>query len=98
MPTFQRTETVDARQFTGGKENGLDIALWVNAQGKLTETRAEYMPEIKAAMKDHPEYVRIRNYVFRTSVYQGDWVILRQDGRFDHLRPQEFEAAGYKQV
>lgn len=97
MGTFQRTETVDARQFTGGLENGTNLALWVNANGQSTETRASWH-EASIGQYKVPERVRIRSYLFRTDVYVGDWIILQQDGTFDHMRPEAFDASGFKQV
>jgi len=98
MGTFQRTETVDARQFTGGLENGTNLALWVNSQGQLTETRAEYHDAIKIGSRTLGERVRIRTYNWRESAFVGDWVILKQDGSFAHMSDQEFLEAGYSQV
>jgi hypothetical protein len=98
MGTFQRTETVDARQFTGGLENGTNLALWVNEHGQLTETRAFYYEGIKETRNNNPEHIRVRTYAFRVDVYIGDWIILKQDGTFDVMRPQEFAASGFTQV
>jgi hypothetical protein len=98
MGTFQRTETVDARQFTGGVENGTSLALWVNSKGQLTETRAEWHDGIKETRLNRPEYVNVRTYNWREHVYVGDWIILKQDGTFDHMRHQDFVAAGFIQV
>ncbi len=98
MGTFQRTETVDARQFTGGVDNGSNLALWVNSNGQLTETRAEWMDAIKVGAKTLGERVRIRTYSWRESCFVGDWIILKQDGSFDHMSEQAFIEAGYVQV
>lgn len=98
MGTFQRTETIDARQFTGGKENGTNLAMWVNSNGQLTETRAEWFDAINVHRRTNPEFVYIRTYTWRERVYVGDWVILKQDGTFDHMRDQDFQAAGYVQA
>jgi hypothetical protein len=98
LGTFQKTETVDARQFTGGKENGTNLSLWVNSNGHLTEARAEWHDELKAAGYITPERVRLRSYTLRENAYVGDWIILRQNGLFDHMRDQEFIVAGYVQV
>lgn len=98
LGTFQKTETVDARQFTGGLENGTNLALWVNSNGHLTEARAEWHNEIKNITHTLPERVRLRSYTLREYAYVGDWIILRQNGIFDHMRDQEFKAAGYVQV
>ena len=97
MGTFQRTETVDARQFTGGKQNGTDLALWVNQNGQLTETRAEWYNSITAYNRTTPEFVYVRTYSWRERVYIGDWIIWKQDGTFEHMRDQDFVAAGYKE-
>jgi len=95
VPTFQKTETVDARQFKGGKQNGTDLALWVNSNGQLTETRAKWVSE----NPNFPEFIALRTntYTYKKNVFVGDWIILKQDGEFDAMRPQEFEAE-YKQV
>lgn len=98
MPTFQKTETVDARQFTGGVQNGTDLALWVNTHGQLTESRAEWRDAISVRTHAIPEIVRFRTYEYRTDMYVGDWIIRRQDGHFEHMRPEEFAASGYVQV
>jgi hypothetical protein len=100
MGTFQRTETVDARQFTGGKQNGTDLALWVNSNGQQTETRAEWFDALKAYTKSRntPEFIYVRSYTWRERVYVGDWIIWKQDGTFDHMRDQDFIAAGYVQA
>jgi hypothetical protein len=95
LGTFQKTETVDARQFTGGLENGTNLAMWVNSNGQMPESRAEWEDELKGK---HPERVKLRTYAFREDIYVGDWVILKQNGFFDHMRPQEFEESGYVQV
>ncbi len=90
MPTFKRTEIVDARQFTGGVENGTNLALWANSN------------HANAAWFDHdelgPERIKLVTDDFSVCVYMTDWIILRQDGRIDHNRLQDFEAAGYTQV
>lgn len=98
MGTFQRTETIDARQFTGGVDNGSNLALWVNSNGQLTETRAEWFDGMKGNSFTRPEFVYVRTYTWREHVYVGDWVILKQDGTFDHMRDQDFKASGYIQV
>jgi len=96
MGTFQRTETIDARQFTGGEEDGLAIALWVNSNGQATETRAAYHKPSKPI----PERVKVYNYGCRSGfvAYPQDWVIRNQDGSFETLRPEAFVEAGFKQV
>lgn len=98
MGTFTRTETVDARQFTGGIENGANLALWVNEHGQNTETRAEYHKEMNITHRTRPEFIYIRTHTWRECVYLGDWVVLKQDGTFDHMRDEDFIAAGYTQV
>jgi hypothetical protein len=97
LGTFQKTETVDARQFTGGLENGTNLALWVNSNGQLTEARAEWHDELKGTYTI-PERVRLRSYTLREDAYVGDWIILKQNGIIDHMRNQEFIAEGYVQV
>lgn len=98
MGTFQKTETVDARQFTGGLENGMNLVLWVNSNGQLTEARAEYHNELKGATHTIPERVRLRSYTLREDAFVGDWIILKQNGLIDHMRNQEFISEGYVQA
>lgn len=100
MGTFQRTETVDARRFIGGKENGTNLALWVNTHGQTTETRAYWREAYSAGSMytSIPERVRVRSFTLDTDVYVGDWIILTQEGHFEHLRPEAFIMAGYVQV
>lgn len=98
VPTFQRTETIDARQFEGGLTNGTNLAFWVNEHGQRTETRAEWFNSIEAYGRTNPEFVYMRTYTWRERVYVGDWIILKQDGTFDHMRDEDFKAAGYIQA
>lgn len=98
MGTFQKTETVDARQFTGGIENGSDLALWVNSIGQQMEERADWYDRRINNVLTLPERIRLRTYTRWSDVYVGDWIIYRQDGTIDHMRDQDFRAAGYIQV
>lgn len=99
MGTFQRKETVDARQFTGGPSNGLEVAFWVNSNGQQLDTRAAYYPEVRRVDLEHrPERILIKGFGIRSYAYLNDWVILRQDGTFDHMRDEDFKASGFEQV
>lgn len=90
MPTFTRIETVDARQFTGGKENGCGLVLWATEHGAY------------AFWLDHdehaPERIKLVTDEFSRMVWITDWIVLRQDGRLDLVRMPEFELQGYVQV
>lgn len=86
MPTFQRTETIDAREFTGGVENGKAICLWVNANNGI-------------AMYDgHRDIILISVWCEIFNVHKTDMVILRQDGFFEQMRAEDFRLLGYEQV
>lgn len=99
MGTFQRIETVDARQFTGGKENGANLALWVNSNGQMTETRAEWRQEHELTPEVVlPEIVRVQTPTSRTNAFAHDWIVQKQDGSFVVLRPEELILQGYVQV
>lgn len=100
MPTFRKKpEIVDARQFTGGVQNGTDITHWIQANG----ANAHWIEGRPAALDaendyDDPEYVYLSYGKFKfTYVHVGDWVILRQDGRVVGMRPEDF-AREYEQV
>lgn len=99
MGTFQRIETVDARQFTGGKENGANLALWVNSNGQMTETRAEWHEATQVGTKTLPERVSIHSIdKWHGTAFKDDWIIHRQDDTFEVLRPELFILEGYVQV
>lgn len=91
MPTFKkkRVEIIDARQFTGGVQNGTDLVFWINCKdGRASWREATNYPELITLY--HAKYQW-------TYVYVGDWIVLKQDGSFTAMRPQEFEAE-YEQV
>lgn len=99
MATFQRTETVDARQFLGGKENGASLAFWVNSNGHRTETRGEWCEETTVGNKTLPERVRVNSCsTWCGSAFVGDWIMYKQDGSFDVLRPEMLILDGYVRV
>jgi len=97
MPTFQRTETVDARQFTGGKENGMDLVFWVNSNGGS----ATWKDETQVAGKTLSERIVLHSELTQGLAFDltwvGDWVVHHQDGRWEAIRP-ELMAEEYKQV
>lgn len=96
MGTFQRKETVDARQFTGGAANGLELSLWVNSNGQSTEARAMFYEA--GSYFNEVERIRIRTYCSRDVVYTGDWIVRKQDGSFEAMRNEDFISAGYVQA
>jgi hypothetical protein len=92
MATFQKVETVDARQFTGGTDNGSSLVFWISSKAG----RAEY-----TMGKNFPEHIRL--YDHRESrlfeeAFVGDWLMQNQDGSFRVIRQQELITEGYKQV
>lgn len=95
MPTFQRTETVDARQFTGGLQQGTDICLWVNSN----YGRAQWMEGREVGSKYLSE--RIRLYDESQTTYAiawvGDWLVRHQDGSWEAVRPERMKAE-YEEV
>jgi len=86
MPTFQRTETVDAREFTGGLENGMAICLWVNSNNGIVMYDGKH------------DIILLSVWGEIFNVHKTDMVVLRQDGFFEHIRAEDFRLLGYKQV
>lgn len=95
MPTFQRTETVDARQFTGGRQQGTDLAFWVNSNGG----RAQWMGQTPVGKRILSERVRLygESLVHYDTAWLGDWLVHHQDGSWSVIRPEEFQEQ-YKEV
>jgi hypothetical protein len=95
MPTFQRTETVDARQFTGGSQQGTNIAFWVNSNGG----RAQWMGDTRVGERILSERVRLylENLVHFDTAWVGDWLVHHQDGSWEVMRPEAFREE-YKEV
>lgn len=86
MPTFQRTETIDAREFTGGIDNGMSLVLWINSNNGI-------------AMYDQDKDVIFLSVWGETfTIHSTDMIALRQDGRFENIRREDFKILGYKQV
>lgn len=87
MATFRRRpEIVDARQFTGGVQNGTDICLWVNSNHG-----GAYWWE-KRVVGGRILAERIRLYPSGSDyalVWIGDWIVHRQDGTWEALRPED---------
>lgn len=99
MGTFQRKETVDARQFTGGLDDGTNLALWVNSNGSaFTETRAAWRKALSLGGRTLPDSVRVRSINYDRSAFPTDWIVQHQDGTFEVLSNNEFISAGYQQV
>ncbi|AYD87275.1 hypothetical protein SEA_TENNO_66 [Arthrobacter phage Tenno] len=88
MPTFQRTETVDARQFTGEGQNGSDLVFWVLSNNG----RASHQPTVKVGKRFLPERIRLDichdNYAI---VRLGDWIVRHQDGTWEAMRPEHLQ-------
>ena len=97
LPTFmKKPEIVDARQFTGGVQNGTDLTHWIQANG----ADAHWSPAKRDEENDYddPEYIYLTYGKFKfTYIHVGDWVILRQDGRVVGMRPEDFNRE-YDQV
>lgn len=91
MATYRRIpEIVDARQFTGGAKNGLELVHWVDSN----EGKAFWNPEI-SPIRNNPEHIRVyenhASKVFEVA-YIGDHIMQRQDGRFEVVRQQELDS------
>lgn len=92
MATFRKIEVVDARQFTGGVQNGGDILLWVHShQGRATHVSGGKGPEFIRIYRDYA------SLEFEL-LFVGDWVMQNQDGTFRGIRPEALVAEGYTQV
>lgn len=92
MPTFRKQEFVDARQFTGGTQNAMDILLWVQShEGKASHVTGGASPEFIRIYRDYA------SLEFEL-VFVGDWVMQNQDGTFRGIRPEALITEGYKQV
>lgn len=95
MPTFQRTETVDARQYHGGTDNGMSLVFWVNSN----EGRATWNPKVPDLAISN-EHIRVYEDPYSrifTVAYPGDWIMQHQDGHFAVVRQQELDSE-YKEV
>lgn len=89
MPTFQANpETVDARQFKGGVQNGTDLILWV--QSNSIAHRGAYLEELPGRRHERLVITTHERHVVR-SAFVEDWIVQRQSGKFEVMRPQEFE-------
>ena len=92
MATFKKKpEIVDARQFTGGVQNGTDLVFWVNSN----EGGALYR-EATGTFAEHVKVESTKRFQFQYA-FVGDWIMRRQAGHFEVVRPQELEAY-YDQV
>jgi hypothetical protein len=89
LPTFRKKNAVvDARQFTGERQNGLDLILWINSHGGAAMWSEHYSSNGRLSMN-----VWGRS----TFVHKNYWVILNQDGTFDRMSPEDFDEE-YEQV
>lgn len=86
MPTYQRTETVDAREFTGGVDNGMSLVLWINSNNGIAMYNAE------------KDFILLSVGVGLVRVHITDMVVLTQKGFFENIRREDFRLLGYKQV
>ncbi|WGH21756.1 hypothetical protein SEA_INKED_71 [Arthrobacter phage Inked] len=86
MATYQRTETVDAREFTGGVDTGMSIVLWINSHNGIAMYDAER------------DIILLSLWGEIFNVHVTDMVVLRQDGQFENIRREDFKLLGYKQV
>jgi hypothetical protein len=95
MPTFQRTEIVDARQFTGGMQQGTDIAFWVNSNNG----RAHWMDKTDVGKRILSERIRLyhESLVHFDTAWVGDWLVRHQDGSWEVVRPEQMQEE-YKEV
>ena len=81
----KKPEVVDARQFDGERQNGLDLVLWIQSnQGK-----AEF---------SHLDNYKPRLWVYEhfagsmaNAAFPGDWIVCRQSGQFEVWRKELFE-------
>lgn len=86
MPTFRkRPEFVDARQFTGGVQQGTDTVLWINSNNG----KAFWHPERQFDGRTIPEHVVLWRTEDYTIIWINDWAMLHQDGTWDAMRPED---------
>lgn len=86
MPTFRKKNAVvDARQFTGGIRNGMDLVLWVTSNQGW------------AAWREKTDRLDLTIWGRTSTVWVNDWVILNTDGTFDQMHPEDFKEE-YEQV
>lgn len=87
MSTFRKVEVVDARQFTGGIQQGTDLAFWVNSNNG----RAHWHGEQPVGSKTLSERIvlEIENGNDYTLVWLNDWIMLHQDGSWEAMRPED---------
>lgn len=102
MPTFKKKpETVDARQFTGGLQNGTDLVLWVQSnEGKILWVDEQQFSMSPARKGTSPEHIRLYDIPYGHAfdiVYVGDWILQRQNGAFEVIRQQDLDM-DYEQV
>lgn len=92
MPTFKRKpETVDARQFTGGVQNGTDVVFWINSiAGEGVSAKWE-------ELYGGTELIRVMYTNSVEYAFEGDWIMQRQNGAIEVVRAQML-ALEYEQV
>lgn len=88
----QKPVIVDARQYTGGKSNGSQLASWVNSGGST----ASWMEESRGMDLILPEQLYVKTDQGEGVVNVNDWIV-KIDGVFmvypDGLFKQRFETA-----
>lgn len=90
MPTFKKTEVIDARQFTGGNQNAMELILWVNS-GDQEALWASPVTMVKPTSPEKIMLVKPDNKFEYDSVYLGDWIVKKQSGQFVAMRPEELQ-------
>lgn len=92
MPTFKKKpEIVDARQFTGGTQNGTDLVFWIESNAGHAIWQEETDRRLENIKVDSTQRYR---YGY---AYPGDWIMQNQDGSFKVIRQQDLDAE-YDQV
>ena len=92
MPTFKKKpEIVDARQFTGGAQDGMNLVLWVRSGGAQA-----FWSDSFAAGEREKVYVEESRYDL-TPAFVDDWIVKHQNGSFEVVRPELFNET-YQQL
>jgi hypothetical protein len=87
MPTFKRKpEVVDARQFTGEDAADASLLLWI--QSNAGEGVRVYIQPLGLRQK---KVLSLRYPTNYEVAYLGDWLVWRQHGQFEIVRPEAME-------
>lgn len=99
MPTFRSKEIVDARQFTGGQQNAIDVANWVKAQDPEYYSSSEYKKQVvhsrigsvedENVTLDDQLIIHVYN---GHHLFAGSWMVHREDGRWMVYYDEYFKA------